>query len=511
MSDSPEETFDPYWEWLEIPAEDQPPSYYRLLGLEDFEDDLAAIDAAAKKTTAYLHPMAAGPNRESVQKLLSEVAKARRTLLGSGAKQAYDESLRSVALASTENASAEVDTPAIKQPPPVPPPVPAVGQGGSSALVDDGDGGEDDADERSVPLRPLRKKSLLNDWRLHVASASMLFLGAVGFVYYNNTKTTRVASVAAVLPDDRGVRSEKKKRSQPAAVNRNATQPTTPRKSASAGQNRVLPDTPRKPKTRPSGKKSSLELLLAEQGLLMESSKGPENAMRPGGSKKKKSGLKSTDVAKLPPNEKLKLSAQWLNGLQAVRDFETPLEKKFEIANLKSTLTAADGKLLVQTSDPAGKAGVMFLKGVSIGVGETFAIKTDFSKSAAADIRVGLAIGGLRVQLAAKSERVSIVINGQKAGELNDGKSGTITLAVVRDNADQRQFHWVAQSGTEVNSGSGTFVTGMEAKVRVGVLAKCGLKPPKAPVTISEIAHGKLAKQIAFGETKRVDFKTATK
>ena len=48
MSDSPEETFDPYWEWLEIPAEDQPPSYYRLLGLEDFEDDLAAIDAAAK-------------------------------------------------------------------------------------------------------------------------------------------------------------------------------------------------------------------------------------------------------------------------------------------------------------------------------------------------------------------------------------------------------------------------------------------------------------------------------
>ena len=103
------------------------------------------------------------------------------------------------------------------------------------------------------------------------------------------------------------------------------------------------------------------------------------------------------------------------------------------------------------------------------------------------------------------------MINGQKAGELNDGKSGTITLAVVRDNADQRQFHWVAQSGTEVNSGSGTFVTGMEAKVRVGVLAKCGLKPPKVPVTISEIAHGKLAKQIAFGETKRVDFKTATK
>ena len=65
-------------------SEDQPSSYYRLLGLEDFEDDLAVIDAAAKKTTAYLHPVAAGPNRDSVQKLLSEVAKVRRTLLGSG-------------------------------------------------------------------------------------------------------------------------------------------------------------------------------------------------------------------------------------------------------------------------------------------------------------------------------------------------------------------------------------------------------------------------------------------
>ena len=93
MSDSAE-MFDPYWEWLEIPPEDQPPNFYRLLGLNDFEDDLAAIDAAAKQTTAYLHPMAAGPNRESVQKLLSEVAKARRTLLGSEAKQAYDQSLQ---------------------------------------------------------------------------------------------------------------------------------------------------------------------------------------------------------------------------------------------------------------------------------------------------------------------------------------------------------------------------------------------------------------------------------
>ncbi len=35
--------FDPYREWLDIPPADQPPNYYRLLGLSLFEDDCAAI------------------------------------------------------------------------------------------------------------------------------------------------------------------------------------------------------------------------------------------------------------------------------------------------------------------------------------------------------------------------------------------------------------------------------------------------------------------------------------
>ena len=120
MSDS-REMFDPYWEWLEIPPEDQPPTYYRLLGLEDFEDDLATIDDAAKQKTAYLHPMASGPNRESVQKLLSEVAKARRTLLGSEAKAAYDESLRAdestSAFPPVSAPPVEQDTGSISKPP----------------------------------------------------------------------------------------------------------------------------------------------------------------------------------------------------------------------------------------------------------------------------------------------------------------------------------------------------------------------------------------------------------
>ena len=32
--------FDPYYRWLGIPAEEQPPNHYRLLGIQDLETNL---------------------------------------------------------------------------------------------------------------------------------------------------------------------------------------------------------------------------------------------------------------------------------------------------------------------------------------------------------------------------------------------------------------------------------------------------------------------------------------
>ena len=39
------EKFDPYYKWLGIPPQDQPPHHYRLLGIELFEPDRDVIDA----------------------------------------------------------------------------------------------------------------------------------------------------------------------------------------------------------------------------------------------------------------------------------------------------------------------------------------------------------------------------------------------------------------------------------------------------------------------------------
>jgi hypothetical protein len=43
----PQNTFDAYHSWLGIPPEEQPPHFYRLLGLRPFETNVDVIAAAA--------------------------------------------------------------------------------------------------------------------------------------------------------------------------------------------------------------------------------------------------------------------------------------------------------------------------------------------------------------------------------------------------------------------------------------------------------------------------------
>jgi hypothetical protein len=88
------EPFDPYHKWLAIPPQDQPPHHYRLLGITDFESDADVIDAAANQRMSYLQDMAAGPHQAESQKLLNEIASARRCLLNVETKSTYDAELQ---------------------------------------------------------------------------------------------------------------------------------------------------------------------------------------------------------------------------------------------------------------------------------------------------------------------------------------------------------------------------------------------------------------------------------
>lgn len=85
---------DPNRTWQGMAPGPQPPNYYRLLGLPEFESRPEVIEAAAEQQTARLlavPPEARGPE---VQKLLAEIAAARLCLLQPARKLAYDEALR---------------------------------------------------------------------------------------------------------------------------------------------------------------------------------------------------------------------------------------------------------------------------------------------------------------------------------------------------------------------------------------------------------------------------------
>lgn len=89
-----ESDFDPYYRWLGIRPEHQPPDHYRLLGLELFESDREVIRTAAERQAAHIQSYRIGPHSDHSQRLLNEIAQAKVCLLDPTRRRGYDASLR---------------------------------------------------------------------------------------------------------------------------------------------------------------------------------------------------------------------------------------------------------------------------------------------------------------------------------------------------------------------------------------------------------------------------------
>ena len=94
-ADSPhQQPFDPYYKWLAIPPKEQPPDYYRLLGLSVFEPDLDVIANAVDARMAHIRTFQTGKHSEVSQRILNEIAQAKVCLLKPQRKSEYDRRLR---------------------------------------------------------------------------------------------------------------------------------------------------------------------------------------------------------------------------------------------------------------------------------------------------------------------------------------------------------------------------------------------------------------------------------
>ena len=107
--------FDPYYTWLGIPPQEQPPHHYRLLGIRALEDNRDVITHAMDQRMAHLRTLQSGKHAEQSQKLLNEVSTAAVVLLDAAKKAQYDEALG-------QRLAPAADAPPA---PPLPPPAPA--------------------------------------------------------------------------------------------------------------------------------------------------------------------------------------------------------------------------------------------------------------------------------------------------------------------------------------------------------------------------------------------------
>ena len=83
-----------YEKWLGIKAYDQPPTLYRLLGVDAFEADPDAISYAADGRMALLRQFQISDNAKLAEQVLTELSRARVVLLNPDQKAAYDAQLR---------------------------------------------------------------------------------------------------------------------------------------------------------------------------------------------------------------------------------------------------------------------------------------------------------------------------------------------------------------------------------------------------------------------------------
>ncbi|MGI9470636.1 MAG: hypothetical protein ACR2NZ_03820 [Rubripirellula sp.] len=561
MSDR-SDAFDPYLEWLEIPPEDQPPSFYRLLGVPEFEPDSDVIDEAAKKRTAYLHPMSSGPERESVHRLLSEVAKARRTLLSAETKQAYDDRLRSDNSGDRDlDSQVESDSPNDSES--FASPMIRIDTGDDAATR--GSRNKQRTSKPSVKKRtekrkstsdasstgkpsspkkdrarkaasatstderrsnsdcPGRKKSWGNDWRVHAASIMTLLAAVIGFVIYTNSRDNRRAAApmtqtTATSSDSAENSSTGSSRSAPArrsVAERASRRPTVQRNDRGKARSSGL-------KSSGAGK-SSLALALEAQ---MKAS-GAENDTAPdakqveGEGKKPESQEKPKSQEKAEPKSKqgksnnpksspVSLSPDWLQGVPAVVVVNESLEEAFEVRKLAEGLKVEESRIWIQPIAKPPRSGSLMAKEVSAGLGELISVETNLRKRLPNEMRVGLIVGPIRIRLVSKRGNLQVLVNEQTLGAIAPANGAKVRFAVLRDPEDAQTFRWIVQAGEKGLTGHAKMKQEVASSVPVGLLFSSPQKKFKNPIWFRDLRVGTLTKIPEFKSTELVTITPAT-
>ena len=166
-----EENFDPYFKWLGIPHEEQPPHHYRLLSIDLFESDPMVIEAATNRQMAYVQQCATSRQFALSQKLINELTEARLCLLDPKKKSLYDLQLR-VNLRQQARLTG-------KKQPLAPKPAPLQSFEAKEPMTDGEPTTSTEEDESITQLEKLAKKSLFSSRRWWTNPVIMTIIGCL--------------------------------------------------------------------------------------------------------------------------------------------------------------------------------------------------------------------------------------------------------------------------------------------------------------------------------------------
>lgn len=117
MQTQSEEPFDPYDAWFQIPKHEQPPNFYRLLGISLFESRPNSIEDAYEQRMINLRSRQVGPRALFAERLKNELTQAVQILRDEAQRAQYDAYLRSLQ-SQTAHAAPIAATPAQVAPAP---------------------------------------------------------------------------------------------------------------------------------------------------------------------------------------------------------------------------------------------------------------------------------------------------------------------------------------------------------------------------------------------------------
>jgi hypothetical protein len=203
--------FDPLYHWLGIPAREQPPTLYRLLGLPPFESHVDVIREGAERQIAHIRKYSLGERRAIAETLLRVLVEARGQLLDGVRKQAYDQRLRQLGSVVRRYASGAIELQSSRPPETTPltqlDPIPDAGAVSDPFQLD-----EFEAmplpPARALPARTRRRRRTpLPAWLPYVVGggvvvALLLVLLGAAYLFITRGSSEPVAVIPAPPPVD---------------------------------------------------------------------------------------------------------------------------------------------------------------------------------------------------------------------------------------------------------------------------------------------------------------------